>query len=91
MLFKKDPREWQSEIQIKELVGRSHQLLHDKILAFPYICTTETKKLQENKERLNFFTNQITEEVMRVGNDNGDPMIEHFISTAQIQVEYVDQ
>jgi len=30
------------------------------------------------------------DEVVRVGLDNGGPMIEHFVSQAQMQVEYID-
>lgn len=55
------------------------------------MLTAETKKLQETKERVNFFTNQLTTEVKRVGDDNGPGMIEHFIGQAQIQIEYIDQ
>jgi len=28
---------------------------------------------------------------MRVGLNNGGPMVEHFVSQAQMQVEYIDQ
>lgn len=40
-----------------ELIGRKHDLLQDKRLAFPFMLTRETKKLHEMKERVNFFTN----------------------------------
>lgn len=43
------------------------------------MCTNETKKLQETKERVNFFTNQLTTEVKRVGDDNAPGMIDHFV------------
>jgi hypothetical protein len=57
-LFKKgDMAQWEYEGPLKELIGRSHQLLRDKKLAFPFMCTKETKKVQEAKERVNFFTN----------------------------------
>jgi len=48
---------WDSSTPVKELVGRSHQLLKDKHLAYPFMFTNETKKVQESKERVNFFTN----------------------------------
>lgn len=54
------------------------------------MCTADTKKLQESRERCNFFTNQILTEVNRVGENNGHPMIEHFVSQAQMQVEYIE-
>ena len=57
-LFKKgDMAQWEYEGPLKELIGRSHQLLRDKNLAFPFMCSEETKKVQEAKERVNFFTN----------------------------------
>ena len=40
-----------------ELIGRKHDLLQDKKLAHHFMLTLETKKLHENKERVNFFTN----------------------------------
>lgn len=46
------------------------------------MCTSETKKLQESKERLNFFTNQLTSEIKRVGDDNGGAIVEHFVAQA---------
>ena len=82
---------WEYDGPLQELVGRSHQLLRDKKLAYPFICTAETKKLQEQRERVNFYTNNIPEEVLRVGNNNGPAMIEHFVSQAQMQVEYIEQ
>jgi len=48
---------WEYEGPLNELIGRSHQLLRDKNLAYPFMCTKETKKVQEAKERVNFFTN----------------------------------
>jgi hypothetical protein len=59
-LFKKGEAgipSWDSSTPVKELVGRSHQLLKDKHLAYPFMLSNETKKTQEAKERLNFFTN----------------------------------
>jgi len=47
-------------------------------MAFPFMFTEETIKLQESKERINFFTNQITEEIKRVGRDNGELLVQHF-------------
>lgn len=50
-----------------ELIGRKHDLKHDKRLAFPFIMTRDTAKLNETKERVNYFTNQIMHELRRVG------------------------
>lgn len=44
-LFKKDCAMWESDVPLKELIGRSHQLRKDKSLAFPYMCMQETNKL----------------------------------------------
>ena len=74
-----------------ELIGRKHDLLQDKRLAHHFMLTQETKKLHENKERVNFFTNQVMSELRRVGEDNGDALIEHFMSKATVQVEYINQ
>ncbi len=50
-----------------ELIGRKHDLLLDRNLAFPFMLTKETKQLWEHKERINFFTNQMLSELRRVG------------------------
>lgn len=55
------------------------------------MLSAETKKLHENKERINYFTNQVMGELRRVGQDNGDALIEHFMSKATVQVEYINQ
>lgn len=54
------------------------------------MLSAETKKLHENKERINFFTNQVMGELRRIGQDNGDALIEHFMSKATVQVEYIN-
>lgn len=74
-----------------ELIGRKHDLLQDRNLAFPFMLTSETKKLWDFKERINFFTNQILSELRRVGQDNGDALIEHFMAKGSVQVEYINQ
>lgn len=65
-----------------ELLGRKHDLMLDRNLAFPFMLTEETKKLHEAKERVNFYTNQIIGELRRVGKDNGDALIDHFVAKA---------
>jgi hypothetical protein len=89
--MKKDLTTWEYSGPMIELIGRQHDLLADRNLAFPFMLSKETKKLHETKERINFFTNQITSELRRVGKDNGDALIEHFVAKAQIQVEYINQ
>lgn len=90
-LFKKDIKEWQFNGSMIELIGREKDLKMDKQLAFPFMLSAETKKLHENKERINYFTNQVMGELRRVGQDNGDALIEHFMSKATVQVEYINQ
>ena len=74
-----------------ELIGRKHDLKASKQLAFPFIMTKETQKLQEHKERINYFTNQVLYELRRVGQNNGDELIEHFMAKATVSVEYINQ
>lgn len=56
-LFKKNIETWGYEGEMIELIGRKHDLVNSKELAFPFMLTSETKKLHETKERVNFFTN----------------------------------
>ena len=56
-LFKKDIKEWLYDGSMIELIGRKHDLKADKKLAFPFMMTRETAKLQEARERVNYFTN----------------------------------
>lgn len=42
-------------------------------------------------EELNFYTNQSLDECLRVGKDNGDALIEHFMDKATIQCDYIEQ
>lgn len=88
---KKDCAEWGYQGSVEELVGRSHKLYSDRSMAFPFMFTEETIKLQESKERINFFTNQLAEEIKRVGRDNGELLVQHFQVKSQMQVEYLDQ
>lgn len=81
---KRDCAEWGSEVPVEELVGRSHLLYSDRKMAFPFMFTEETKKIQESKERCHFFTNQLSEEVKRVGRINGEMLLQHFVVKAQM-------
>lgn len=90
-VFKKDISQWQYTGSMMELVGRKHDLKQNKSLAFPFIMSKETQKLHEQKERVNYFTNQCMHELQRIGQDNGDALIEHFMSKATVQVEYINQ
>jgi hypothetical protein len=55
--MKKDLTTWEYSGPMIELIGRQHDLLADRNLAFPFMLSKETKKLHETKERINFFTN----------------------------------
>ena len=55
------------------------------------MLTKETQKLHEAKERVNYFTNQVLAELRRTGQDNGDALIEHFMTKASVSVEYINQ
>lgn len=92
-MFKKGEvalHEWQYSGDFEELIQRSPFLLKDRQLAYPFMLSDETHRVHWSKERLNFFANQMRDEVVRVGLDNGGPMIEHFVGQAQMQVEYID-
>ena len=48
-LFKsKDIMKWSYSGDVIELIGRKHDLITNKTLAFPFILSDETKKLQES-------------------------------------------
>lgn len=66
-----------------ELVSRS-KTFTDKNEAFKYMLSAETQKLHEMSEELNFYTNQCWDECQRVGKDNGEALIEHFMDKAKI-------
>jgi len=57
-LFKsKDIKKWEFSGDMIELVGRKHDLLADRKKAYPFILSNDSRKLQERKETVNFFTN----------------------------------
>lgn len=43
------------------------------------MLSEETQRLHEVSEELNFYTNQCLDEPRRVGKDNGEKLIEHFM------------
>lgn len=42
-------------------------------------------------EELHFYTNQCLDECRRVGKDNGDALVDHFMENSQIQCDYIEQ
>ena len=57
--------------------------LTTKDQAFEYMLTADTARLHELSEEFNFFTNQCYEEVRRIGKNNGDSLVDHFMESAQ--------
>lgn len=48
------------------------------------MLTAETQKLNEMGEELCFYTNQCLDETRRVGRDNGEALIDHFMDQGKI-------
>ena len=80
----KNVNKWKFTGDKIELIGREKELLRDKNIAFAYILTEDTDKLQKQKEILNFYTNQLLAEMRRVGRDNGISLMDHFSQAALI-------
>lgn len=53
----KNPARWGYKGDEKELVGRSDELFKDKVKAFKFMLTDETKQLHEMHEGLCYFSN----------------------------------
>lgn len=51
----------------------------------------DTEQLRVLKEDFNFITNQCLEEAQRVGRDNCDLLIDHFLTMSQIKCAYYTQ
>lgn len=73
-----------------ELIGREKDLIKDKKMAYAFIMSEESEKLQKQKEISNFYTNQLLAEMRRIGRDNGISLMEHFSQAAAIQQDYAD-
>lgn len=78
-LFGKAFSLWEYSGSMDELISRSQQLKSNKQEAYKYMLSKETQRLHEVSEELNFYTNQCLEEPRRVGKDNGEKLIEHFM------------
>lgn len=55
------------------------------------MLSDDTQKVHEMSEQLNFYTNQCLDECKRVGKQNGDQLISHFMDKAQILQDYMEQ
>jgi len=57
-LFKtKNIKKWKFTGNEMELIGREKTLLTNKKLAFPFICSDETKALKKQQEMCHFYSN----------------------------------
>ena len=73
------------------MVSRSQTLKTNRKEAYKYMLSEETQKLQQRQEELNFHTNQVYDECLRVGRNNGETLIEHFMTCNSIQQRYTEQ
>ena len=51
----------------------------------------ESKDLELHREELSFYSNQCLNETKRIGKDNGNILIDHFIMMSQTQCSYINQ
>jgi hypothetical protein len=68
----------------------SNELFFDKHKAFKFMLSEDSQKQYEMSEELNFYTNQCLDECRRVGRNNGDQLISHFMDKAQLIQGYVE-
>jgi hypothetical protein len=54
------------------------------------MLSEDSQKQYEMSEELNFYTNQCLDECRRVGRNNGDQLISHFMDKAQLIQGYVE-
>lgn len=71
-----------------ELKFRKDQILQDKDRAFTFMMAEETGLVLSLQQELNYVTNQCLDEARRVGKDNGDLLIDHFLTMSQIKCAY---
>lgn len=74
-----------------ELVGRKDALLKDRDLAFPFILSSDTKRVDETRWQLLFLQNQVLDECRRIGKTNGAQLIDHWLKYATIGEEYCEK
>lgn len=72
-----------------ELIGRKEALLQDRKLAFHFMLSEETEKVNAAKDKLLFYQNQVLDEGRRVGSNNGKSLMQHWCKFASENVEYL--
>ena len=79
-LFKnKDLKKWGYLGDTNDVQKLHEKLLLNKQAAFTYMLQKDSKDLELAREELSFYSNQCLNETKRVGRDNGDILIDHFI------------
>lgn len=54
--------------------------MNDRQRAFNFILYEDSQKLRDEREELNFLTNQCLDEMQRIGSDEGELLKDHFIT-----------
>lgn len=89
LFVQKDISKWGcSKEMMDELKFRKDQILQDKDRAFTFMMAEETGIVLSLQQELNYITNQCLDEARRVGKDNGDLLIDHFLTMSQIKCAY---
>lgn len=81
LFAQKDVTKWGChKDKAEELLLSKESILLDKKRAFMFMLATETAEMLAMKDELNYITNQCLYEARRVGKDNGDLLVDHFLT-----------
>ena len=86
----KDPSKWGYDGAAEDLAKRQEELLANKELAFKFMLSDESQRLENYREELAFYTNQCLSEVRRVGKDNGGLLTDSFVAMSRTQCSYIN-
>jgi hypothetical protein len=70
--------------RLNSLERKSAEILQDAKKAFTFMLPEESDQLRLQREELNYLTNQCLSETQRVGLDNRDLLIDHFLTMSKI-------
>ena len=77
--------------RLNSLERKSAEILQDAKRAFTFMLPEESDQLRLQREELNYLTNQCLSETQRVGLENRDLLIDHFLTMSKIQLAYYSQ
>jgi uncharacterized protein YjcR len=79
LLKLRDPTKWGAGIEdLAQMMSMRDELFKDRELCFDYMLPKETQELEQQKQVVNFYSNQCWDEIRRVSKDNGVLLTEHF-------------